>query len=102
MITKTSAEAQNQFGQLLDTVQREPVAITRHGRPAAYVISPRDMDEIIAARKMRSKAMKDLEVWREMAKKSMTPAAAALTDEEVNRMVHEERDKIRKLARRSR
>ena len=26
MITVTSVEAQNRFGQLLDTVQREPVA----------------------------------------------------------------------------
>jgi|GEM_PF-269095 len=102
MVTKTSAEAQNQFGQLLDLVQREPVAITRHGRPAAFIVSPRDMDEIMAARKRRSKAVKDLEVWREMARKSITPAAAALTDEEVNRMVHEERDKIRKLAHGSR
>lgn len=96
MITKTSAEAQNQFGQLLDTVQREPVAITRHGRPAAYVISPRDMEEIVALRQRRSRAVKDLEAWRELASKSMTPAAAALTDEEVNRMVHEEREEIRK------
>ena len=102
MITKTSAEAQNQFGQLLDTVQREPVVITRHGRPAAYVVSPRDMDEIIAARQRRSKAVKDLEVWREMARKSMTPAAAALTDDEVNRMVHEERVELRKTAHGSR
>ena len=50
MITKTSAEAQNQFGQLLDTVQREPVVITRHGRVAAVVVSPRDMEELEAAR----------------------------------------------------
>lgn len=34
MITVTSVEAQNRFGQLLDTVQREPVVITRHGRMA--------------------------------------------------------------------
>ena len=39
MITITSVEAQNRFGQLLDTVQRETVIITRHGRPAAYIIS---------------------------------------------------------------
>jgi len=96
MITKTSAEAQNQFGQLLDTVQREPVAITRHGRPAAFVISPRDMEDLVSIRERRMKAVKDLEAWREMARKSTTPAAAALTDEEVNRMVHEEREAIGK------
>ena len=39
MITVTSVEAQNRFGQLLDTVQREPVTMTRHGRTAAFIVS---------------------------------------------------------------
>jgi prevent-host-death family protein len=92
VITKTSAEAQNQFGRLLDIVQREPVAITRHGRMAAFVVSPRDMEELQNARdKRRKKIAADWDDWRKKAKKSMTPEAAALTDEEVNRMVHESR-----------
>lgn len=89
MVTKTSAEAQNQFGQLLDTVQREPVAITRHGRTAAFIVSPRDMEELMSAKARRSAALKDLEAWRKMARKSATPAAAKLTDDEVNRLVHQ-------------
>ena len=40
MITVTSMEAQNRFGQLLDTVQREPVTITRHGRTVALMMTP--------------------------------------------------------------
>jgi antitoxin Phd len=98
MITKTSAEAQNQFGQLLDTVQREPVAITRHGRPAAFIVSPRDMEELMSLKERRGNAAKALAAWREMARKSVTPSAAELTDEEVNRMVHEVRAEIRKSA----
>ncbi|MEJ8855728.1 type II toxin-antitoxin system Phd/YefM family antitoxin [Variovorax robiniae] len=43
MITISSVSAQNKFGQLLDEAQREPILITRHGRPAAYIISPQDM-----------------------------------------------------------
>jgi antitoxin Phd len=90
MIVKTSAEAQNQFGQLLDTVQRERVAITRHGRRAAFVISAREMEEIEEDReKWRKRISADWEQWRQKARKSMKPAAAALTDEEINRMVHE-------------
>ena len=38
-MTLSAVEAQNHFGQLLDTVQREPVLITRHGRTAAFVVS---------------------------------------------------------------
>jgi prevent-host-death family protein len=42
MLVKTmpSVEAQNRFGFLIDTAQREVVSITRRGRPVAYVISP--------------------------------------------------------------
>ena len=102
MITKTSAEAQNQFGQLLDTVQREPVAITRHGRPAAFIVSPQDMEELMSVKRRRSDVLKDLEAWRKKARKGITPAAALLTDEDVNRMVHEVREEIAKKARGSR
>ena len=40
MITMTSLQAQNSFGELLDTSQREPVLITRRGRTAALLVSP--------------------------------------------------------------
>jgi len=86
-------EAQNGFGKLLDTVQREPVAITRHGRPTAFIVSPLEMDELLDARRRRSEAVADFEAWRARAEASTSAAqkaaAAALTDEEVNRMVHE-------------
>lgn len=94
MITITSVEAQNRFGQLLDTAQRETVAITRHGRPAAFVVSPQDMDELLDARRKRSKAVAELETWSAQAKLSRSPeqaAAEALTDEDVVRLVHESR-----------
>jgi prevent-host-death family protein len=93
MIIMTSVEAQNNFGKLLDTVQREPVAITRHGRPAAFIVSPLEMKELQEARRRRSEAVADFEKWSARSKKSQSPAQAAaaeaLTDEELNRMVHE-------------
>jgi antitoxin Phd len=91
MIKMTSVEAQNRFGQLLDTVQRETVAITRHGRPTAFIVSPQEMEELLDARRRRSKAVADLEAWSEQVKKNASPAAAALTDEDVTRLVHETR-----------
>lgn len=39
MITITAVEAQNRFGQLLDAAQREPITITRHGRPVAMLMA---------------------------------------------------------------
>lgn len=35
----TSVVAQNRFGELLDNAQREPIMITRHGRPVAHLVS---------------------------------------------------------------
>ncbi len=91
MISITSVEAQNQFGKLLDTVQREPVTITRHGRPAAFIVSPQDMDELLHARQKRSRVVDAFRAWNELARRRMTPAAAELTDDDINRMVHEVR-----------
>jgi antitoxin Phd len=95
MITVTSVEAQNRFGQLIDTAQRETVTVTRHGRPAAFIVSPRDMEELLDSRRRRSRAVADLEAWAVRARKSQSPAQAAasavLTDEEVNRLVHKAR-----------
>jgi prevent-host-death family protein len=91
MITKTSAEAQNQFGQLLDTVQREPVAITRHGRPAAFIVSPRDMEEFITMKANRKSGVSAFEEWAAKFDSQISPEAAKLTDEDVVRMAHEAR-----------
>ena len=93
MIKVTSVEAQNRFGRLIDMAQRETITVTRHGRPAAFIVSPRDMAELLDARSRRSKAIADLEAWSVAAEASQTPeqrkASAGLTDDEVNRMVHE-------------
>lgn len=44
MITLTSVEAQNRFGQLLDTAQREPITITRRGRPVAMLMAVHEFE----------------------------------------------------------
>ncbi len=91
MISITSVEAQNRFGQLLDTVQREPVSITRHGRPAAFVVSPQDMDDLLDVRRKRRRAVTELTEWSERARQRLTESAASLTDSDVVRLVHEAR-----------
>lgn len=89
MIKATSVEARNRFRQLLDTVQREPVAITRHGRVVAFMVSPHDMQVLQDARRTRGKAIKEFEVYFAKTKATMTPAAKALTDEDIVKLVHE-------------
>jgi prevent-host-death family protein len=46
MRTMTSVEAQNHFGLLLDSAQREPIIITRRGRPVAYLFSPQEYEAL--------------------------------------------------------
>ena len=40
-----AAEAKTNFGTLLDTVQREPVTISKNGRPVAVVMSIADYEQ---------------------------------------------------------
>lgn len=42
MLTLSSLAAQSQFGALIDASQRQPVTVTRHGRPVAVVLSYED------------------------------------------------------------
>ena len=91
MITVTSVEAQNRFGQLLDKVQREPVTITRHGRVAAFMVSPQDMQDLQDARRKRSIAVEAFEAYFAKSDATLSPAARNLTDEDVVRLVHESR-----------
>ena len=93
MLTVSSMDAQNRFGQLLDTVQREPVTITRHGRTAAFIVSPQDMADLQDIKAKRTQAVKwfeDFFAQAEAAKSSTKRAAARkLTDRDVVKMVKE-------------
>ena len=86
MITMTSVEAQNRFGQLLDTVQREPVTITRHGRPAAFIVSAQDMQDLQEVR--RQKALAAFEAWSAQASRQASPDAAQLSDDDILSLIH--------------
>ncbi len=89
MVKMTSVEAQNRFGKLLDTAQQEVVEITRHGRSVAFLISPREMANVLELQRRRRQAVAEFATWRKSAQKTRKPAAGALTDDEISRMVHE-------------
>ena len=91
MLTVSSLEAQNRFGQLLHTVQREPVTITRHGRTAAFIVSPKDMADLQGVKAKRTQAVQwfeDFFAKAEAAKSSnMCALARQLTEADVVRIV---------------
>ena len=39
MKSVTALEAKNRFGEVMETAQRQPVSITRNGRPSVVMIS---------------------------------------------------------------
>ena len=49
MKTVTAAEAKNSFGKFLDMAQREPVAVTKMGRPVGVFLSMADLQGTIWA-----------------------------------------------------
>ncbi|MBG9388301.1 type II toxin-antitoxin system Phd/YefM family antitoxin [Caenimonas aquaedulcis] len=91
MIKVSSVEAQNSFGKLLDTAQREPVVVTRHGRPAAFIVSPRDMDELMDARQKRSRIVAEFDAFTRRTEKLLSPEARQLTEKDIVQLVKESR-----------
>lgn len=88
MITVTSVEAQSRFGELIDRSQREPIEVTRRGRTVAYVVSEHDMREFADVRRRREEAAR----WYAQYRQQLSPQSGevpALTEADVNRLVHE-------------
>lgn len=89
MITFTSAEAQNRFGELIDRSQREPVQVTRRGRVVAYVVSEHDMQEVRTLQERRNDAAHWYAQYRQALARTAGDAATELTDDDINDLVHE-------------
>ena len=78
MITLTSTEAQNRFGEMLDAAQREPVTITRRGRPLAFIISPEELKKLFASQTERDNAVAAYEAYLQRVRQKPNPAADRL------------------------
>lgn len=88
MITVTSVEAQNRFGELIDRSQREPVEVTRRGRTVAYVVSEHDMRELVDLRRRREEAARWYADYRRQLEARPAVGAPALTEADIDRLVH--------------
>ena len=62
MKTMPAAEAKTNFGALLDTAQREPVTISKKGRPVAVMMSIQDYEAHTALKRdiLRAELQKGL------------------------------------------
>jgi prevent-host-death family protein len=83
MRTVSAIDARNRFGQLLAAAQREPVTVTKQGRPAAVVLSVEDYERMRGAANARL-----LDSVRRMQEEA---AAAGLTEEVLDELLTDER-----------
>lgn len=85
----TAKEAKTNFGSLLDTVQREPVLITRNSRPAGVFVSIEDIQGTYLAELFEQK-QEDYDAWlqakvnQSIKKFEKNPAKGGKTLEEVH------------------
>lgn len=89
MIILTSTDAQNRFGEVLDTAQRDPITITRRGRPMAFVISAEEFAKYSSSRDRGNSAIAAFKNYMKQAEGKINPTVNQLTDEDINRLVHE-------------
>ncbi len=91
MTTMTAVKAQSRFGELLDLAQREPVAVTRHGRTVAYVVSEFDFLAIQAIQQERANAVRWYDDYVSALKQDRSPSTPRISPEEIQRLVDEPR-----------
>ncbi len=83
MRTVSAIDAKNRFGQLLEAAQREPVTVTKQGRPAAVVLSVEDYERMRGAANARL-----LDSVRRLQEEA---ADAGLTEEVLDELLTDER-----------
>ncbi len=82
MKTFSAKEAKQHFGELMDTVQREPVSIEKHGRPVAVMLSEVEYEEMKLERLRSALAVGEAELDRgEFADYSLESLQAELDKE---------------------
>ena len=103
MLTVTSKEVQNRYGEFLETVQDDLACVTRHGRPLFWAISDRQVRDEPSAligrllllngqlRKQNGKAPKGS--FGQFLEREVDPVlkTADITQEDVTKIVNESR-----------
>jgi prevent-host-death family protein len=82
MKTVTALEAKTRLGELLETAQRQPVSVTRNGRPSVVIIS--------AESYQRRQRMARDRLRQAMNRASELAAAKGLNEAELDRLLSDE------------
>ena len=82
MKTFTALEAKNRFGQVIDAAQREPVTVTRQGRPSVVIVSAEEYE------RRQSRAWRNLLAVMEETGRHATDQG--LTEETLDKLLADE------------
>jgi prevent-host-death family protein len=82
MQTFSSRDVQTRFGAVMDIAKRDAVTVTQYGRPVVVMMNVEDAQAALRARAGRR-------LTELLRKLPPTPAAEALTDQDINALVHE-------------
>jgi len=66
MATVTASEFAKNFGRYRERAQREPVAVTSHGRTSGYFVSPEDFREYQTLKAGARQAIRVVDLPREI------------------------------------
>ena len=77
-----SREVQNRFGAVLDAAKREPITVTQYGRPVVTMMGVERAAE--GERMLAGRRMADF-----LRRLPLVDTAQALSDDEINALVHE-------------
>jgi hypothetical protein len=103
MLTVTSKDVQNHYGEFLETVQDELACVTRHGRPLFWAISDRHVRDdpnaligrllLLNGQLRKQSAKVGQEDFGQFLEREVDPVlkTAGVTEEEVSKIVHEAR-----------
>jgi antitoxin (DNA-binding transcriptional repressor) of toxin-antitoxin stability system len=85
MQTVTSGTVQTRFGAVVDIAKSgSPVTITQYGRPTLMLFAFKEGEELL-----RMRAVAQQESWNKERMRNTTSESSALTDEQINDLVHE-------------
>jgi PHD/YefM family antitoxin component YafN of YafNO toxin-antitoxin module len=90
MLTITSTYAETHFNEVINQAQQEPVVLTAQGgQTVAYLLSPVELEKLLAAQKQRDNAVVNYQHYQERVARLAHPDTDLLTDEAINQLVHE-------------
>ncbi len=89
MITITSSYAESHFQEVIKKLEQEPVVLTSQGQTVAYLLSPKELKNLLAEQAQRDNALLNYQQYQERVAKQVHPDADLLSDEDINQLVHE-------------